>query len=407
MPLIRHHHERFDGDHDGLHRAVDEALQKLPPSGNLVSVLEPVVDRSGARFDPTGRSTQIRDALGLGGDAEKGPLVQQDQEGLPRAAPIHETIGGLGGVVEPDDRRPPTLPHDLPNRFEPAREILELEGDTSPRLGTRAHREGHLCHDSEQPLAPHEELLQVRARCRSGRASRPQDAPVREHHLEREHDVFDTPVKRRELARGAGGNPAADRRELHRLRPVADRESFLLDLLLRIDPHRSRTESRDHRDGIEVPEPPEAPGRENEHIGVRTDRPTAARTSSERHERNARLAAGPDHVRHLVGRLGEEDRFRGRARLPVEIEQVRQDPGVVSVVGASLLIGADPVPEAFAKLVYQDVGHVPFPPANASSSDSRARTASTSRARRASSQPKSSAIRSAAGSTAEVRASGS
>ena len=74
------------------------------------------------------------------------------------------------------------------------------------------------------PSLPDEELGQVGPGGGAGTvALGVHDAAVGQHHLEPDDHVLDLPVAGRVLAGAAAGEPAADRREVHRLGPVAER----------------------------------------------------------------------------------------------------------------------------------------------------------------------------------------
>ena len=74
------------------------------------------------------------------------------------------------------------------------------------------------------PSEPDEELVEVGADGRPRRPAGADAATVGEGHVEAQHHVLDLPVAGRELTGRAAGQPAADRRQRDRLRPVAEGE---------------------------------------------------------------------------------------------------------------------------------------------------------------------------------------
>ena len=111
--------------------------------------------------------------------------------------------------------------------------------DPDPRLGDHA----------ERPLGADQHPVGRDAGARARQPPRLPHAARRErpHRLD---EVVDVRVERREVAAGARGDPAAERRELKRLREVAQRQPVLAELLLEpragragLDPRRSETGS--------------------------------------------------------------------------------------------------------------------------------------------------------------------
>ena len=98
------------------------------------------------------------------------------------------------------------------------------------------------CEHTERPLAANEQLGEIRtggsARPGARQAAGPHDAAAGEHHLHSRDDVFDLPVPRRVLPRGAARDPSTHRRQLDGLRPVPHRQCvFATQRLLEIDAH--------------------------------------------------------------------------------------------------------------------------------------------------------------------------
>ena len=113
----------------------------------------------------------------------------------------------------------------------------------------------------------------------------------------------------------------------------------------------------------------------------------------------------PEGTTLHVGRL--DDRQGARSAVALEVEQVGERPGVATVRVESARVGVHRVAKRVRQRI-DDVAHrEPPAQAKASSPARRLRTRSTSSARRRSSQPQSSAMRSATGSAMRSRASGS
>ncbi len=134
-----------------------------------------------------------------------------------------EVADGLGLVIEAEHGRGGPAAQHLAAGVEAGGEGGEAEGP--PLLCGRQGVDAHACcgNDAERAFTAHEELGEVG----SGGGPRsmsfgPHDAAVGQHHLEPDHHVLDLAVAGRVLAGTAAGQPSADRREIHRLRPVPE-----------------------------------------------------------------------------------------------------------------------------------------------------------------------------------------
>ena len=84
-------------------------------------------------------------------------------------------------------------------------------------------------------------------------------APGRRDRADRLDQVVDVRVERREVTAGAGRDPAAERRELERLREVAQRQAVLAQLVLEPRAGRAGLDPRRARGAIDLEHPVEAP----------------------------------------------------------------------------------------------------------------------------------------------------
>ena len=178
------------------------------------------------RSGPSGVAPALRAALivddGHGAGQHGGVrLVEDDQDiGLG----LVEIAGRLGLVVEAQDGGRGSPAHDAPARIESGGKGGEPEGPTFLRRWQRVDAQAGLGDDAQGPLTAHEELGQVGPRGGTWSVTLGMDdAPVGQDHLEPDDHVLDLPVAGRVLPGAAAGQPAAHRREIHRLRPVAQR----------------------------------------------------------------------------------------------------------------------------------------------------------------------------------------
>ena len=165
-------------------------------------------------------------------------LVEHDED---VGVAVLEVPLGLRLVVEAKDRRRCAAAEDHAAGLEAGGEGREAEGAPTLRRRQGVDAEAGLGDDAERSLAADEELGQVRPGGGSGAlALGVHDAPVGQHHLEADDHVFDLPVAGRVLPRATAGQPAADRREIHGLGPVAER-------VARSDLARARSRGRGRR----------------------------------------------------------------------------------------------------------------------------------------------------------------
>ena len=148
-------------------------------------------------------------------------LVEHDED---VGVAVLEVPLGLRLVVQTKDRRRRAAAEDHAAGLEAGGEGREAEGAPSLRRRQGVQAEACLGDDAERSLAADEELRQVRPGGGSGSlALGVHDPTVGQDHLEADDHVLDLPVPGGVLPRAAAGQPAADRREIHGLGPMAER----------------------------------------------------------------------------------------------------------------------------------------------------------------------------------------
>src|SRR5437870_7538604 len=135
---------------------------------------------------------------------------------------------------------------------------------------------------------------------------------------QRLHELVDVGVERRVVAAGAGRDPAAERRELERLREVAEREPVRPELLLERGAEYAGLDARRARGAIDLEHAVEAGEIQGDGAGVaradgRLYAAHDARAASVRDDRRVRSRAPLEHGRDLLFRLREGDQV-GRVR---------------------------------------------------------------------------------------------
>ena len=123
-----------------------------------------------------------------------------------------------------------------------------LEADRVAGAKARAVLQAHprLGDDAEDALRADEQAIGARAGAGAGQAPRLDDAARRDH-AQAFDEVVDVGVERREMAAGAGRDPAAERRVLEALREVPERRGVRAERVLErgtedaaLDPRRPR-----------------------------------------------------------------------------------------------------------------------------------------------------------------------
>ena len=177
-----------------------------------------------------------------------------------------------------------------------------LEPD--PRLGDHA----------EDPLGADQHAVGARAGARAGQpAALP--GPARGDRAHGLDQVVDVRVERREVPAGAGGDPAAERRELERLREVPQRQPMLAELVLEPRARRPGLDARGPRHGIDLEHAVERAQVERDSTRVavahgRLDTANHARPAAVRDRGRARVRAPFEHGLALALVARERDHVR-------------------------------------------------------------------------------------------------
>ena len=202
--------------------------------------------------------------------------------------------------------------HRLDHRVDRSLDRLERTGRRRDHLRDAEEPERHLGDHPERPLAADEEPGQVVAGRRLPRpAAGPDDAAVAEDDRQAEDVLAHRPVAHRSRSRRAGCGHAADRRvrsrvdgeeEALRRQALREGESGQPGFDAAVEVRAVDLEHLGHAGEIDADPAPQ-----------RADVALERRPRPERDHGNSRGGAGADHVRHLLGRLREEDGI-GRSR---------------------------------------------------------------------------------------------
>ena len=114
------------------------------------------------------------------------------------------------------------------NRFRRCKNIGKAEDGTAAEARPRLQAHPCLGNDAERPFRADHHAVGAGSGARTRQAPRFNDAG-RRHHADAFDEIVDMRVERREMAAGAGGDPAAKRGELEALGIVADGEIMRLD----------------------------------------------------------------------------------------------------------------------------------------------------------------------------------
>ncbi len=200
---------------------------------------------------------------------------------------------------------------------------------------------------AERALAADEELGEVGPGRRTWPgATGAHDPPVGEHDLEPDGHVLDLPVAVGVLARAPAREPAAHRREVHRLGPVPEGEAVSPQRVLDVRAEGARPEVGHQRDVVEFAEPAHPAEVERDPAEER-DRGAAdpAPTPRGRHRHPGFVAEG-EHARDLDGVGGARDERRPRRHLARGGPGDREGPPVPSRFGAGIVGGGHAVADA-------------------------------------------------------------
>ena len=172
---------------------------------------------------------------------------------------------------------------------------------------------------------------QVRAGRMARNGERADDLARRRDDLERHHHVLDLAVLRREDARAAMREEAADRRAGDRGRQVHRREARLVAAPLEVLRDDARLRRHRERLLVDLDDPVHALHVEDNAVVDRQRAALAARTTAPRHDRNLVLVRDLHDARDLRRRLRVHDEVRLRARPPTVMPHLR-NPVVVDRV---------------------------------------------------------------------------
>jgi hypothetical protein len=198
---------------------------------------------------------------------------------------------------------------DLPHRGDGRLEVGEEDAVDLLARRERRDADGRLRDHAEPPLAPEDELAQV-GPGGGGGERRKVEAPRRRLDAPPGEEPLDPPVAERLLAAGAGRDPAAERRELERLREVPERETARAQLRLEVGPLHARAERRQPARLVEREEPREAREVDRDDRLVRGDGVDVsrhARPAAVRHEAVPGPAGAGEERGDLLAALGEGD----------------------------------------------------------------------------------------------------
>ncbi len=150
---------------------------------------------------------------------------------------------GLGGFEEAAVGRVEARLDDLADRLAGVAEALEADRRRRLPLGPRADPHPGVGDHAEDPLAAEQHPVRGRPGARP-RQPPALPGPPRGHRAHRLDQVVDVRFLGREVAAGAGRDPAAERRVLERLRVAAHRQPVLPQLLLEPRPGRPGLDPR-------------------------------------------------------------------------------------------------------------------------------------------------------------------
>ena len=192
--------------------------------------------------------------------------------------------------------------------------------DAHPRLGD----------DAEDALAADHHPV----RCRPGTAAgQPPGLPPspRREHAHRLDEVVDVGVVRGVVAAGAGGDPAAERREAERLREVAQREAVRPQLILELRAEDSRLDAGGPRRLVDLEHPVEAVDRDGHdrvgfRAGSRPRRPTTRRRTARPHGRCLRTSRRWPSSSASDGGWATTSGGFGNSRLKARVRSVKWAP---------------------------------------------------------------------------------
>ena len=214
-----------------------------------------------------------------------------------------------------------------------------------------------LGHHAERPLAAEEELAQRRSDRGAWDRLQAHAIAARQHGLEPEAEVLDVAVLGRELARGAGCDPAADGGPVDRLRVVAGRVAARLHRGLVRASHHARLHAGVERRLVQLEEPVHGGQVDDQCARRRCRAADHARAPAIRDHGDAVPLRGPHRGRHLGRAPRSDDAGRAARQSPLSRAQVGEYPVVGPVGGQRCGILRDAVRAQLAGESSADLGH--------------------------------------------------
>jgi len=227
---------------------------------------------------------------------------------------IVHRVGGLDAVVEAHQEGPQPCPGDEAHGFDPGVDGFEAQRLEEPELGQREDLEGDLHDHPGRPLGTEEEVAQIRSDGGTRDHRRLHPLTGGEHDGERNHQVLDAAVARRELAGAAGGDPAAHRRTLEGLGRVTEGVAARLQLVLKLETQLAGLDADQEVDLVEKRHPRHRRQVEGHSAADRQRRPGHRGAEPPRGNGHTALRGPPHQPRDQLGR-GRPNHDRGPVRL--------------------------------------------------------------------------------------------
>ena len=202
------------------------ASRQLPTASPLA---EPLASRSAPLPRPPWSPQQLERRRHRALDVVVGRLEPEHEQRVRAVAGAGHL--GLAGVDQAAVRRVQPGLRQRPDRLRPGRELGEPDRGRGATGRARADPHPRLGDHPERAFRADQHPVGRDAGAGAGQPARLPHA-ARRHRPHRLDEVVDVGVERREVAAGAGRDPAAERRELKRLREVAERQPVRAELLL-------------------------------------------------------------------------------------------------------------------------------------------------------------------------------
>ena len=227
-------------------------------------------------------------------------------------------------------------------------EILEAEHGVSAEAGPALQPHPGLGDDAKRALRADHHAVGTGTGARARQAARLHRAGRRDH-ADAFDEIVDVGVERREVAPRAGGDPAAERRELEALRIVADRKAVRFQGRLDRRAANAALDARGAARAVHLEHAVEMAHVEADRslVSVADDRLDAADhrgAGAERHDRDLRPARPIEHGFDVGFGLGQRDKVRRVGEVAVK----RADG-----LGVRLAVGVD---ETLVRLMREHAG---------------------------------------------------